>query len=151
MTYIEEIAQNIADSDYKIGELKHKIEELKHKIEKSMHNIQNLERQKESDCKLLEILSDKAWSAKSIYGEDLNGTAIFGFAYDHLYLQRSSSISREFIVTKLSECCGYKFNSRSPVQWGLILGEIEKRFDNDPYITREYKNNKEFIKGLCYR
>jgi hypothetical protein len=136
MTYAEEIARKIADTW-------HKIEELKYKI-------QTLEEQEAADSKLLELLSDKAWSTKTISG-DLNGNAIFGFAFDHLYLQRSSSISREFIVTKLSECCGYNFNSRSRVHWGLILGEIEKRFDNDPSISREYKNNKEFIKGICYR
>lgn len=137
MTYIEEIARNVESRQYKIEDLKFK--------------TKTLEEQNANDLKLMQLLSDKAWSAKSIYGEDLNGTAIFGFAYEHLYLQRSSSISREFIVTKLSECCGYKFNSRSRVHWGLILGEIEKRFDNHPTISREYKNNKEFIKGICYR
>jgi len=137
MNYIEEITHKIKDADYKIESLKYKM----HALEKQMA----------SDLKLMELLSDNAWSAKSSSGEDLSGSAILGFAYEHLYPQLESSISREDIVFKLSEYCGHRFNSRSPVQWDFILGEIEKRFNNDPSITREYKNNKEFIKGICYR
>lgn len=136
MTYVEEIALRIQHADDKVNDLKRRIQEIEDK--------------KKEDKKLLHILSKDAWSTKISSGEELKGTAIFGFAFDHLYFLKSSYISRSSLVDKVSEYCGYKFNARSSVEWGLILTEIMKRFDNDENITREYKNNKEFLKGIYY-